>query len=40
MYPGLPKIELFARKQYPGWDVFGNQCTEKYAVLRFKSAAA
>ena len=34
MYPDLPKIELFARKQYPGWRVWGNQATEKHAVLR------
>lgn len=22
---GIPRIELFARKQSPGWDVFGNE---------------
>lgn len=25
MYPNRSKIELFARRQYPGWDVWGNQ---------------
>ena len=25
MFPGLPKIELFARSQMPGWDAWGNQ---------------
>jgi N6-adenosine-specific RNA methylase IME4 len=25
MYPGLPKIELFARARRPGWDCWGNQ---------------
>jgi N6-adenosine-specific RNA methylase IME4/ParB-like chromosome segregation protein Spo0J len=25
MYPELPKIELFARQQRPGWDVWGNE---------------
>lgn len=25
MYPDFPKIELFARQQQPGWDVWGNQ---------------
>jgi N6-adenosine-specific RNA methylase IME4/ParB-like chromosome segregation protein Spo0J len=29
MYPGLPKLELFARQQRPGWDVWGNE-TEKF----------
>ena len=38
MYTGLDRIELFARKQYPGWSVFGNQATEKVAVLRMKVA--
>jgi N6-adenosine-specific RNA methylase IME4 len=33
MYPDLPKIELFARKQYPRWSVWGNQATEKRSVL-------
>jgi N6-adenosine-specific RNA methylase IME4 len=25
MYPGLPKLELFARKQAPGWVAWGNE---------------
>jgi hypothetical protein len=25
MYPGLPRIELFARGRRPGWDAWGNQ---------------
>ena len=25
MFPGLPKVELFARSQRPGWASFGNQ---------------
>jgi N6-adenosine-specific RNA methylase IME4 len=25
MYPTLPKVELFARQQRPGWDVWGNE---------------
>jgi N6-adenosine-specific RNA methylase IME4 len=29
MYPGLPKVELFARQARPGWDVWGNE-TGKY----------
>jgi len=29
MYPSLPKLELFARRQRPGWDVWGNE-TEKF----------
>jgi N6-adenosine-specific RNA methylase IME4 len=37
MYPDLPKIELFARKKYPGWASWGNQCTEKHSVLRFSA---
>jgi len=27
MYPELPKLELFARKARPGWDVWGNEVT-------------
>jgi N6-adenosine-specific RNA methylase IME4 len=40
MYPDLPRIELFARKQYPGFSVWGNQCTEKHSVLRFNRSKA
>jgi MT-A70 len=25
MYPGLPRIELFARQRWPGWDAWGNE---------------
>jgi N6-adenosine-specific RNA methylase IME4 len=25
MYPGLPRVELFARRRRPGWDAWGNQ---------------
>lgn len=25
MYPGLPRIELFARRPRPGWDTWGNE---------------
>lgn len=25
MYPGSSKIELFARRPYPGWDFWGNE---------------
>jgi len=25
MYPGLPKIELFARQRHDGWECWGNQ---------------
>ena len=25
LYPGVPKVELFARQGRPGWDSWGNQ---------------
>jgi N6-adenosine-specific RNA methylase IME4 len=28
MYPGLPRVELFARGQRAGWDVWGNQAAD------------
>ena len=28
MYPDVAKIELFARKKYPGWDAWGNEIGE------------
>jgi N6-adenosine-specific RNA methylase IME4 len=31
MFPDLPKIELFARAQRPGWEAWGNE-TEKFAA--------
>ena len=31
MYPGLPKIELFARRGRPGWDVWGNEAPQEVA---------
>jgi N6-adenosine-specific RNA methylase IME4 len=33
MYPELPKIELFARTQRPGWSTWGNEI-EPPALLR------
>jgi len=27
LYPHGPHLEMFARNQFPGWDVFGNQVT-------------
>jgi len=32
MYPGLPKLELFARQARPGWDAWGNE-TGKFAEV-------
>jgi N6-adenosine-specific RNA methylase IME4/ParB-like chromosome segregation protein Spo0J len=29
MYPGLPKLELFARSRRPGWDVWGNEAPQE-----------
>ncbi len=26
MFPNFTKLELFARKQAPGWDTWGNEC--------------
>jgi ParB/RepB/Spo0J family partition protein len=31
MYPELPKIELFARVAYEGWDTWGNQAIQEAA---------
>jgi N6-adenosine-specific RNA methylase IME4/uncharacterized ParB-like nuclease family protein len=28
MYPDLPRLELFARKARPGWDVWGNEAPQ------------
>jgi N6-adenosine-specific RNA methylase IME4 len=28
LYPDLPRLEMFARNQWDGWDVFGNQVTK------------
>ena len=25
LYPNTPKLEMFARKARPGWDVWGNE---------------
>jgi N6-adenosine-specific RNA methylase IME4 len=33
MFPDLPKLELFARQQRPGWDAWGNE------VNKFENAA-
>jgi N6-adenosine-specific RNA methylase IME4 len=35
MFPGLPKIELFARVQRPGWGCWGNEI-KRGNFLRFK----
>jgi N6-adenosine-specific RNA methylase IME4 len=32
MYPGLPRVELFARTRWPGWDVWGNQAPAEEAA--------
>jgi N6-adenosine-specific RNA methylase IME4 len=32
MYPGLPKIELFARQTRPGWQVWGNEVRPETAL--------
>jgi N6-adenosine-specific RNA methylase IME4 len=28
MYPDVPKLELFARRQYPGWVAWGNEVND------------
>lgn len=25
LFPGVPQLELFARRERPGWDVWGNE---------------
>ena len=25
MFPNMPRLEMFARKTRPGWDVWGNE---------------
>jgi N6-adenosine-specific RNA methylase IME4 len=32
MYPGLPKVELFARRAWPGWERWGNQAPDGEAL--------
>jgi N6-adenosine-specific RNA methylase IME4 len=32
MYPGLPRIELFARRARPGWDAWGNEAPPTVAA--------
>ena len=32
MYPDLPKIELFARRDRPGWDAWGNEAPPRPAA--------
>jgi N6-adenosine-specific RNA methylase IME4 len=34
LYPGHRKIELFARRARPGWDVWGNQVESDIALAR------
>ena len=33
MYPGLPKIELFARERRCGWECWGNEVTSRCESL-------
>ena len=33
MYPGFPKLEMFARNKRPGWSVYGNQVVEVESKL-------
>ena len=30
----VPRIELFARQQTPGWDVWGNEVENSTALLK------
>lgn len=32
MYPKASKIELFARRPYPGWDVWGDEISDGVAI--------
>jgi N6-adenosine-specific RNA methylase IME4 len=31
-YPNAKKLEMFARKQSPGWDVFGNEVSDSINI--------
>lgn len=33
MYPGAKKLELFARRPYPGWDVWGDEIEAEESCL-------
>lgn len=33
MYPEVYKIEMFARRKYPGWDTWGNEALEETQLL-------
>lgn len=38
MYPELPKLELFARKERPGWTVWGNEIVREQLQLGAEAA--
>ncbi len=33
----LPRVELFARENFQGWDAFGNQCKESIDLEQYRS---
>jgi N6-adenosine-specific RNA methylase IME4 len=33
----LPRVELFARENFQGWDAFGNQCNESIDLDQYRS---
>lgn len=33
----LPRVELFARENFQGWDAFGNQCNESIDLEQYRS---
>jgi len=33
LYPGIPKVELFARRAHPGWDVWGNEIENTVEIM-------
>lgn len=33
LYPGVPKLELFARRPHPGWDVWGNEVESDISLM-------
>jgi hypothetical protein len=39
MYPGLPKIELFARQTRPGWSAWGNELCVRGSRIRFTAVS-
>ncbi len=40
LYPDGRRLELFARRQWPGWDVFGNQVAESIVLPKESIAYA